>query len=65
MMDCPDDPVSAPVLETERLILRGHRREDFADCAAMWGDETVTRFVGGHPLGQEEVWSRLLRYVSH
>src|SRR6266581_905640 len=27
-----------PVIETERLRLRGHRPEDFADCAAMWAD---------------------------
>lgn len=54
-----------PVLETDRLILRGHRVDDFADCLALWTDPEVTRFIGGRPSTQEEVWSRLLRYVGH
>jgi RimJ/RimL family protein N-acetyltransferase len=54
-----------PVIETERLRLRGHRVEDFHDCAAMWGDAAVTRYIGGRPFTQEEVWARLLRYVGH
>ena len=29
---------AAPVIETERLILRGHTKADLDDCAAMWGD---------------------------
>ena len=31
----------------------------------MWADPQVTRFIGGKPLTEEEVWSRLLRYVGH
>jgi RimJ/RimL family protein N-acetyltransferase len=54
-----------PVLETDRLILRGHRADDFADCLALWTDPEVTRFIGGKPSTQEEVWARLLRYVGH
>ncbi len=54
-----------PVLETERLILRGHRLEDFEACVAMWGDAGVTRFIGGKPFTREETWSRLLRYAGH
>jgi RimJ/RimL family protein N-acetyltransferase len=54
-----------PVIETDRLILRGHRVDDFADCLALWTDPEVTRFIGGRPSTQEEVWSRLLRYVGH
>jgi len=57
--------VTAPVLETERLRLRGHRVEDFAHCAAMWSDPQVTRFIRPQPFTQEEVWARLLRYVGH
>jgi len=55
----------APVLETERLVLRGHVPEDLADSAALWGDPEVTRFIGGRPFTEEETWSRLLRYVGH
>ena len=54
-----------PVLSTARLRLRGHRREDFEDCAAMWADERVTRFIGGKPSTREQCWARLLRYIGH
>lgn len=54
-----------PVIETERLRLRGHRPEDFAESAAMWADPVVTRYIGGKPLTEEDVWARLLRYVGH
>ncbi len=54
-----------PVLETQRLTLRGHRLEDFVHCAAMWADPQVTRYIGGKPLTEEESWTRLLRYVGH
>jgi RimJ/RimL family protein N-acetyltransferase len=56
---------TVPVIETERLVLRGHRIDDFADSLALWTDPEVTRFIGGRPSTQEEVWSRLLRYVGH
>ncbi|MGF6228438.1 RimJ/RimL family protein N-acetyltransferase [Inquilinus ginsengisoli] len=49
-------------IETERLVLRPHRAEDFADLAAMWADPEVTRFIGGRPSTPEESWARLLRY---
>ena len=39
--------MSAPVVETERLILRGHTKADFEACAELWGDPDVTRFIGG------------------
>ena len=54
-----------PILETDRLTLRGHRLDDFTHCAAMWADPLVTRYIGGKPLTEEECWSRLLRYVGH
>jgi len=54
-----------PVLETDRLTLRGHRLDDFAACAAMWADPIVTRHIGGTPQTEEESWARLLRYVGH
>lgn len=56
---------SAPVLETDRLILRGHTKADLDDCATMWGDADVTRYIGGRPFARDEVWARLLRYVGH
>jgi RimJ/RimL family protein N-acetyltransferase len=57
--------VEIPVLETERLILRGHRLEDFEHTAALWSNPQVTLHIGGRPFSREESWSRLLRYVGH
>ena len=54
-----------PVIETQRLRLRGHRLDDFDACAALWGDPIVTRFIGGKPSTREESWARLLRNVGH
>jgi RimJ/RimL family protein N-acetyltransferase len=55
---------AAPVVETARLRLRGHRAEDFADCAAMWADAAVVRHIGGRPFPAEETWSKILRYAG-
>lgn len=57
--------MDTPVLETERLRLRGHGLRDFEPMLAMWTDEGVTRFIGGRPSTRDEVWARLLRYVGH
>ena len=57
--------LTVPVLETERLRFRGHRLDDFSNCASLWADSTVTRYIGGKPLSEEEAWVRLLRYVGH
>ena len=60
-----DIPVATPRIETGRLVLRGHRIEDLGDCAEMWGDPDVTRYIGGKPFSREEVWSKILRYAGH
>ena len=52
-------------IETERLLLRRHRVEDFEAVAAMWRDREVARHIGGAPSSREEVWARLLRYAGH
>lgn len=56
---------AAPVLETTRLILRGHRLSDFEDSAAMWADLSVVRHISGRPSSREASWSRLLRHSGH
>jgi RimJ/RimL family protein N-acetyltransferase len=53
---------SAPVLQTERTIIRAHRLEDFDAYVAMWADPVVTRFIGGKPRTREESWMRFLRH---
>ena len=55
----------APEIVTERLTLHGHGLKDFAESAALWSDPDVVRFIGGRPFTEEEVWTRLLRYVGH
>jgi RimJ/RimL family protein N-acetyltransferase len=56
---------SLHAIDTERLTLRRHERVDFRESAALWGDPEVTRYIGGKPLTEEEVWSRLLRHIGH
>ncbi|MFC4764163.1 GNAT family N-acetyltransferase [Dyella koreensis] len=53
-----------PVLETERLVLRAHRADDFDTCLAIWSDPEVKRYMGGVPSTGEEVWDRMLRYLG-
>ncbi|HUS31256.1 MAG TPA: GNAT family N-acetyltransferase [Kofleriaceae bacterium] len=57
--------VRVPVLETERLVLRGPRLADFADSFGMWRLPEVNKHIGGKPRTEEDSWSRLQRYVGH
>lgn len=50
-----------PVIETERLILRGHVASDLDDCAAMWEDWRVTRYIGFNRTRQD-TWFTMARY---
>lgn len=54
-----------PIIETERLRLRGHALSDFDASAAMWSDENVARFISGKPSTREDSWGRFLRYIGH
>lgn len=49
-----------PIVETERLILRGHKPDDFPAFAAIRADPLVARFTTGKPIKEEEVWSKFL-----
>jgi RimJ/RimL family protein N-acetyltransferase len=58
--------VAVPVIRTERLVLRGHVREDFPAFAAMRADAVVMRFIGkGDVLGQEDSWLRFTSTIGH
>ena len=57
-------PIAIPVIETERLVLRGHRLDDFDAHAAFWADPVVTRFIGGQPFTREQAWVRFLRHAG-
>jgi len=52
-------PLDIPVVETERLILRGWEERDVATVASMMGDEETARYIGGI----QEEW-QAFRYVA-
>jgi RimJ/RimL family protein N-acetyltransferase len=58
------DARSIPVIETERLVLRGWRGSDFEAHAEMSADAEVQRFLGG-PLEREQSWRSLAVHVGH
>lgn len=49
-----------PVLETERLILRIPRIEDFEGYAELVGDEEAARYIGGHMV-RAAAWRKFLQ----
>lgn len=57
--------MTAPVLTTERLVLRPHCLADFDDVAALWADSDVVKYISGTPSSREASWGRLLRYIGH
>jgi len=51
-----------PKLETERLILRGHRPEDLEAYHRLWCDQGVTRFTSRTSMNREQAWSRIMQF---
>lgn len=54
-----------PTIETERLRLRPHHVDDFADCVAMWSDPAITRYTIGNAAPPQRTWTRILAYRGH
>jgi len=54
----------APRIETERLILRPWRKEDFRPWHAIMKQPEVHRHFGPEPIGAEECWRRLTAAVG-
>lgn len=54
----------APVLETDRLILRQHRQEDFEPYAAFYAHPTAPRHIGG-PRSRQDAWRALGYMIGH
>ena len=53
--------MTIPTLETERLILRGFKGEDFADVYELWSDPRTGRLMGMKPMTEEDCWAKFLR----
>ncbi len=54
-----------PRLETERLVLRGFRSEDFEQFTGFMADADVMRYLGGQPLTRDEAWRSLAVSLGH
>lgn len=53
-----------PTLQTERLILRGCKREDFEPYAQFMSDPDVRRYLGGSPIGRDEAWRNMAAIIG-
>ena len=49
-----------PVLETDRLIMRGFEESNFLNFAALLSDPRVMKHLGGKPFTQEESWRKYM-----
>jgi len=49
----------APRIETERLVLRHWRREDFEPFFVIQNEPEVYRHFGNQPMGREDCWRRM------
>ena len=53
-------------LETDRLVLRMFREDDFEEYARITGDEQVTRYLSdGRPLARWEAWRQMAMIIGH
>lgn len=57
--------VTVPVIETERLILRELRQEDFPTYEKLAADPDVMRYLGGRTMNQVDAWRHMAFMVGH
>ena len=56
--------LTAPTLETGRMILRSMELEDFEQYAAAWANSEMTAFIGGNPRDRQTSWGKFLQGVG-
>lgn len=54
-----------PLLETDRLVLRGWRQEDFESYARFMADPEVARYLSGDPLSRTDAWRNMAMIAGH
>ena len=54
-----------PRLETERLILREYRSDDFEAFATFMADRDVVRYLHGEPMARADAWRVLATGIGH
>jgi RimJ/RimL family protein N-acetyltransferase len=55
-----------PVLQTERLILRGFERDDFEPFCNIVADPEVVRYLdSGAPISREDCWRGMALFIGH
>jgi RimJ/RimL family protein N-acetyltransferase len=52
-------------IETERLVLRSYRIDDYAAIHRMFSDGRMFAYSHRGPMRSEESWSQLLRQIGH
>jgi len=57
--------MNVPIIETERLILREFREDDFPVYEALAADMNVMRFLGGKTMDRVEAWRHMAFMVGH
>jgi len=56
-------PVDVPTLDTDRLLMREFRGDDFEQMAGFYADP-ISRFYGG-PCDRQEAWRKFAMYPGH
>jgi RimJ/RimL family protein N-acetyltransferase len=54
-----------PSLETDRLLLRAWKREDFEHHARLMADPDVARYLSGEPQSRADAWRGMATIVGH